>query len=542
MKIRKITAAFSAAALLTAALPLTAQAIETKNYDNISFDSWQAAYHVVLSDFFGSEEFDFTDKDLTSGSRFELYDIDHDRVPELFVSQNGGRSGRCVVYSFYNNKLSQPVVLGTYGNAFADPNAHYLVNYDRHMGEVSLTYFKLEKGVFTKEISFNDNSELKEMGETNIVYMIDGKEVSETKYVQEKEKYDHMELIAHGRKTQLDAMDTEKDNVIYSFFLDHYTALGASTNQKDLSLTIADSIGDVPVTEIEQNAFKGSENLVSVTIGKNIRDVKNSAFENCTNLKTVKFTGDPGRIGPRAFAGCTSLEAFTGMDSSNIYKTYKIVDGVIYRTDMGDLAVYPSGKKNTFFSIPNGIQAIEPNAFTGNAYIENIVCPEWVNTICEGAFAECPALKEVSVYNGEARIINEKTECTVCNSYDPKVPLNTYKGVIMAYMDSTAYKWADNRALRIVLLTGSYIKETGDVTRDSKIDAVDASHILAEYSRTSTNKEPEMDFAQRRAGDIDKNGTVDAVDASKVLSYYAFISSNKNNNELTIEQFLSMAQ
>ena len=31
MKIRKITAAFSAAALLTAALPLTAQAIETKN-------------------------------------------------------------------------------------------------------------------------------------------------------------------------------------------------------------------------------------------------------------------------------------------------------------------------------------------------------------------------------------------------------------------------------------------------------------------------------------------------------------------------------
>lgn len=541
MKIRKITAAFSAAALLTAALPVTAEAVEAKTYDKILFDSWQDAYHVVLSDCYGSEEYNFADKDITSGSRFELYDIDHDRVPELFVSQNGGRSGRCVVYSFYNNKLSQPVVLGTYGNAFADPNAHYLVNYDRHMGEVSLTYFKLEKGVFTREISFNDNSELKEMGETNIVYMIDGKEVSETKYVQEKEKYDHMELIAHGRKTQLDALDTEKDNVIYSYFFDHYTALCPSTTQKNLSITIADSINDIPVTEIEQNGFRDSNNLVSVTIGKNVRNVKNSAFENCTSLKTVNFTGDPGRIGPRAFAGCTSLEAFTGMDSSNIYKTYKIVDGVIYRTDMGDLVAYPSGKKDTSFSIPKGIQTIEPNAFTGNAYIEDIECPEWVNTICEGAFAECPALEEVAIYNAEANIMNKNTECTVCNSFDPEIPLNTYSGIILTYMDSTAFKWADDRGLSIVLLTGKPIKFTGDVSNDGKVDAVDASRTLAEYALTSTSKDPMFTFAQRRAGDIDKNGTVDAVDASKILAYYAYTSTTSGEH-VNIEQFLSMAQ
>ena len=324
MKIRKITAAFSAAALLTAALPVTAEAVEDKTYDKILFDSWQDAYHVVLSDCYGSEEYNFADKDITSGSRFELYDIDHDNVPELFISDSGYKMGTCTVYSFYNNKLSKPVVLGAYGNSFADPNASYLIHNYQHMGVHEITYFKLEKGVFTKEISFMDNTANEGMEGVEIVYAINGENVSETKYVQEKEKYDHMELIAHGRKTQLDALDTEKDNVIYSYFFDHYTALCPSTTQKNLSITIADSINDIPVTETEQNGFRDSDNLVSVTIGKNVRDVKNSAFENCTSLKTVNFTGDPGRIGPRAFAGCTSLEAFTGMDSSNINKTYKI--------------------------------------------------------------------------------------------------------------------------------------------------------------------------------------------------------------------------
>jgi hypothetical protein len=539
MKIRKITAAFSAAALLTAALPVTAEAVEAGTYEKILFDSWQAAYHVVLSNCYRSEKFNFADKDITSGSRFELYDIDHDNVPELFISDSGYKTGTCTVYSFYNNKLSEPVVLGSYGNSFADPNASYLIHNHQHMGVHEITYFKLEKGVFTKEISFMDNTANEGMEGVEIVYAINGENVSETKYVQEKEKYDHMELIAHGRKTQLDALDTENDNVIYSYFFDHYTVLCPSTTQKNLSITIADSINDIHVTEIEQNGFRDSDNLVSVTIGKNVRDVKNSAFENCANLKTVNFTGDPGRIGPRAFAGCTSLEAFTGMDSSNIYKTYKIVDGVIYRTDMGDLVAYPSGKKDTFFSVPKGIQAVEPNAFTGNAYIKNIECPEWVNTICEGAFAECPALAEVSIYNAEANIMNKNTECTVCNSFDPEIPLNTYSGVILTYMDSTAFKWADDRGLNIVLLTGKPIKLTGDVSDDGKVDAVDASRTLAEYALTSTSKDPMFTFAQRRAGDIDKNGTVDAVDASKILAYYAYTSTTSGEH-VTIEELFSM--
>ena len=537
MKIRKITAALSAAALLTAALPLTAGAVETQSYDNIRFGSWQAAYHTALSGLGKEQGFDFTDADELSGSRYELYDIDHDDVPELFASQNGGRSGRCLVYSFCNGKLSEPVELGTYGIAFADPNAHYLVHNDTHNGVLNRTYFKLEKGVFTKEVSFTDNTMLEGMEGVERVYQIDGKDVSETKYVQEKEKYDHMELLAHGRSEKSEALNVCKDYVIYSNFFDHYRVIGDNSLVKGIDIVIKDDINGVPVTSVDINAFKNDEKINSVTIGKNVTDVMEGAFAGAKNLKTVKFAGNPKSIAAGAFAGCTSLEKFEGMTEVG---TYRIDDGIIYRSDMPDLVAYPSGRKDTYFTVPWGVQTIEPGAFKGNANIKTVVCQETVNTICEGAFSECPALGSVHVYNGEAQILNKETELTICNSYDKDKKVSTYTGNVIAYENSPVYNWAKERGVNVVICEGEYNKVTGDINYDGEVNAVDASRILAEYARTSSGKEKSFTFAQNRCGDIDKNDSVDAVDASKVLAYYAYTSTHLGAP--SIEEFSNMAQ
>ena len=67
-------------------------------------------------------------------------------------------------------------------------------------------------------------------------------------------------------------------------------------------------------------------------------------------------------------------------------------------------------------------------------------------------------------------------------------------------------------------------KALGDFTGDGKIDAVDASNILAKYAATSTGgAAPTAD--ELAAGDVNKDGKIDAVDASKVLAYYAYKGS-----------------
>lgn len=73
---------------------------------------------------------------------------------------------------------------------------------------------------------------------------------------------------------------------------------------------------------------------------------------------------------------------------------------------------------------------------------------------------------------------------------------------------------------------------------DGFVNAVDASEVLAEYARVSSQQGRTFDDKTFMAADVDHNGLVDAVDASKILSYYAYVSVTEGT-PMTIEEFLS---
>ena len=75
----------------------------------------------------------------------------------------------------------------------------------------------------------------------------------------------------------------------------------------------------------------------------------------------------------------------------------------------------------------------------------------------------------------------------------------------------------------------------GDVNGDGSINAVDASAVLAYYTRISTDQEGGFSDKQITAADVDGNGSVNAVDASKIMAYYAYTSSG---GSMSIEKFL----
>lgn len=61
----------------------------------------------------------------------------------------------------------------------------------------------------------------------------------------------------------------------------------------------------------------------------------------------------------------------------------------------------------------------------------------------------------------------------------------------------------------------------GDVNFDGKIDARDASLVLAEYTRIIDGEEPTFTPEQFEAADMDDSGTLSAADASAILAIYA---------------------
>ena len=65
----------------------------------------------------------------------------------------------------------------------------------------------------------------------------------------------------------------------------------------------------------------------------------------------------------------------------------------------------------------------------------------------------------------------------------------------------------------------------GDPTGDGKVDAKDASKVLAIYAIYSTGGIPEdMSDELFAAADVNEDGQLNAKDASDILSYYAYLS------------------
>ena len=80
----------------------------------------------------------------------------------------------------------------------------------------------------------------------------------------------------------------------------------------------------------------------------------------------------------------------------------------------------------------------------------------------------------------------------------------------------------------------------GDINNNGRIDAVDASTVLAYYAMISTNKDGGFDDNQKEAADVNHDGKINAVDASNILSYDAYVSTTKEE-VVPMEQFMKKA-
>ena len=95
------------------------------------------------------------------------------------------------------------------------------------------------------------------------------------------------------------------------------------------------------------------------------------------------------------------------------------------------------------------------------------------------------------------------------------------------FKDSTKYNYSTAfTPLTVTVTGGSEITfKLGDVNDDGLVDAVDASMVLAEYARLSTNQSGTFTEKQKLAANVNADSTIDAVDASNILAYYAYAST-----------------
>ena len=191
------------------------------------------------------------------------------------------------------------------------------------------------------------------------------------------------------------------------------------------SITIPDSI-----TCINDSAFRGCTSLTSITIPDSVTFISHSAFEGCKSLTSITIPDSVTSISDNAFLNCDSLINITVGENNTAYKS---IDGNLYSKSGKSLILYAPGKTDTEFAIPDNVTNIDSYAFTycnslinitvgenntayksidGNLYSKSgksliqyatgktdteFAIPDGVDYICSYAFSGCKSLKSVII-------------------------------------------------------------------------------------------------------------------------------------------------
>lgn len=192
------------------------------------------------------------------------------------------------------------------------------------------------------------------------------------------------------------------------------------------------------VTGIADDAFHYCTELTGLTITGSIIGIDGSLFNECTGLaQIIVDSGNPGyssfdgalfskdlsklfkcpagdtksftipdsvtNIDDNAFTGCMKLAQIV-VDNGNI--NYSSLDGALFNKDQSTLLLYPSGKTEDSYAVPDSVTIIGDYAFYYCTELASVDIPASVISIDEYAFYYCSKLESAYCY-GNAPIMGE---------------------------------------------------------------------------------------------------------------------------------------
>ncbi len=147
------------------------------------------------------------------------------------------------------------------------------------------------------------------------------------------------------------------------------------------------------VTELGEQTFMGCSALESVKMSEDIATLPAYIFQNCSSLQSFSISDTLTDLGYLAFVGCSSLKE---LELSENHPVYRLQDGVLYSKDLTTLYLYPSGRTETAFTVPDGVTTIYDGACFA-APFQSVTLPESLQIIGSGAFDYCINLQTVTI-------------------------------------------------------------------------------------------------------------------------------------------------
>lgn len=142
-------------------------------------------------------------------------------------------------------------------------------------------------------------------------------------------------------------------------------------------------------------SFYGCNNLNKIILGKDVTEIQASAFFGCENMEDFIIRSEKIELsGYGNFRGCSKLKEIK-INQDN--KSYKVIDGVMYTIDEKKIMIYPTGKEEENYVVPDTVEEIGKCAFSYAKNLKKIQIPTTVNSIKSRAFEGCSSLEEAYI-------------------------------------------------------------------------------------------------------------------------------------------------
>ena len=178
-----------------------------------------------------------------------------------------------------------------------------------------------------------------------------------------------------------------------------FTAGAATTNIKSTSAISGDfeyeilDDGTAEITEYLGNATKLE--IPNTIDGYTVTSIGYGAFEYCHYFNSITIPNSVTNIITAAFINY--CEILRSIEVSEENTTYSSINGNLYNKEQTELLLYPMGKTDTSFTIPDGVASIYEAAFAKCKNLRNITIPNSVTSIGDNAFWNCSSLEKIII-------------------------------------------------------------------------------------------------------------------------------------------------
>ena len=150
------------------------------------------------------------------------------------------------------------------------------------------------------------------------------------------------------------------------------------------------------VTEMGPYTFSDCNALKSITLGNGLTKISDYTFWKCSNLQSITIPNSVTVIGDDAFAYCTSMESITmGNKVATIGNFVFSADTALTRVNITDIAAWCNIEYLNYRETSNPLYYAK-RLYVNGALVENLVIPEGVVKIKNGAFITCTNLRNIT--------------------------------------------------------------------------------------------------------------------------------------------------